>query len=667
MKTLGLSTEDAGKLESRTQGWVLGLKMIALALQRTPNMAGFITSFTDSQRYVMDYLVEEVLQRQTSEVRDFLLETSMLERMTAPLCDGLTGRNDSGNMLKDLERGNLFIAPLDEARAWYRYDHLFLDLLRHQLEMRYGPDHIVELHRRASHWYEQHSFLDEAINHALEAKDWKTATRLLLEQLADRSRKGEWLTLLNWLRQLPEEVRNGDPRLVAIYGHMLVVAGRLDNAAAMADRMEQIAKENSRQVGYVAELRGLIASRRGDKGRAVELWEEALKLIPENDVNSQSRVNLQLGFIYWNNGQFKQAEPLLTKAYEAGRKAGSNYVASDSLALLAAAESSSAGKMRTEVDRYRLAIELAGPNPAACSSHQSLGWTLYEMNDLDGAVREIERALELGQLTGMQGFVARQYALLAHCRLAQGDEVGAGAEIEKSRQIAQSTGQPGVRADCVAYGIALALRLNDLATASELGHRLAEDASAMPFYHKHVPLRLLIAQGEKKAAAERLKTLYDEDIRGQLQGMAIKVRVCQALAADTTEFALRFLAEVMAITEPEGYIRTFVDEGRLLAPLLRYAITRGIFPDYASRLLTVIEAEEALKLSAVKEPQPLLSERELEVLRLVAAGLSSREIAGKLNVSLNTTNTHIRHIFEKLDSKSRVQAVAQARELKLIQ
>jgi LuxR family maltose regulon positive regulatory protein len=188
----------------------------------------------------------------------------------------------------------------------------------------------------------------------------------------------------------------------------------------------------------------------------------------------------------------------------------------------------------------------------------------------------------------------------------------------------------------------------------------------MAFYHKHVPLRLLIAQGEKNAAAEKLKALYEEDVRGKLLGMAVKVRVCQTLAADTTDSALQFLADVLAAAEPEGYVRTFVDEGRLLAPLLRQAISRGISPDYAARLLGIIEAEELQKQKHGKDQKPLISERELEVLRLLEEGLSNEEIAGKLVITLSTTKNHVHSILDKLGVRRRSQAVAQARQMKLL-
>jgi len=670
LKNPGMSKGDAVRLNHRTQGWVVGLKMAALAMPRQSDISDFITGFTGSQRFVMDYLMEEVLRRQTEDVWDFLLRTSVLDRLTAALCDTVTGRNDSRDMLLALEHSNLFVAPLDESRQWYRYEHLFLDVLRHQLEVKSGPEAVTELNRRASQWFEANGFADEAIHHALKGTDWMAATRLIHKHLKEKGWKGELATLLHWLEQLPEEVRNRDLSLCRTYGNLLNVAGEFESAAAIADYLERAAGTDDALLGHVAAMRSGTAHGRGDMNRALELGMKALELLPKDQVDMRCIVSERLGFIHWNRGDFKAAEPLLTEAYAAGVKAGDNHVAAEALSLLAAADHSSTGRLRLAIGRYRQAIELAGPTPAAGSSHQSLGWTLYELNDLDEAVRQIERALELGRLTGQRGFVARQHALLAHCCLAQGKESEALAKIEEARLVAESTGRDAVRAEHAAYHIRIALRLNDLTTATEWGHKLQEDVGALPFYHQHVPLRLLIAQGKRALAARRLQALYEQATSHGMQYQVICTRVCQVLAADTMDSALRFLADVFAITEPEGYLRTFVDEGGSMGPFLRQSIARGIRPEYASRLLSIIDREhqrltEQEERSPTRAPLPV-TERELEVLRLLVTGISSRQIAAALTISLDTTNTHIRHIYEQLDCRSRIQAVARARELGLI-
>ncbi len=665
MKTRGLSDEDAGKLESHTQGWAVGLKMSALAIQRQPDMTAFIAGFTGSQRYVMDYLVEEVLERQSGEVRDFLLKTSVLERLTAPLCDALTGLSDSHALLKELERANLFIAPLNESREWYRYDHLFLDLLRHQLEVTFGAGHIDELHRRASRWYEENSLPDEAIDHALEAKDWGTAIRLLHDHQTEKLRIGESVTVLNWLRRLPDEVRDRDRQTCVYYGNLLLEHGHIDAAEAVADHLNKVAGDDNRARGAVASLRSRTALAKGDTNRAFEMGKQALSLFPKGALDGRAVLSLSLGSHLWMRGQFKDAQPWLTEAYEAARKAGHHVVAAHSLALLAAADQTVTGRLRLAAERYREAIELVGPNPGAASSHQSLGWILYELNDIDAAVREVGRALELGRLAGMRIFVARQHCLLAQCRLAQGNEVAAVKELGEACLIAHGSAGAGARAEHAAYHITMALLQHDLASALEWGRRLAEDAVAMPFFLSHVPPRLLIAQGEKARASERLRAMSEETAKGIAHHHIVFLRLYQALAADNTESALGFLADVLAMTEPEGYIRTFVDEGRLLAPLLRQAIARGISPDYSARLLSIIEAEERRKQKP-KDGGTLLSKRELEILGLLASEISNQLIAQRLYISTGTVKIHVHNILEKLGVRDRSQAVTRAKQINLI-
>ena len=670
VKAPRLSAEDVGRLDDRTEGWVVGLKMAGLALQQRSDVGGFIATFAGSQRYIMDYLMEQVLERQSNEVRDFLVETSVLERLTAPLCDAVTGRTDGRDMLLKLEHGNLFIAPLDESRQWYRYEHLFLDLLRHELEVRLGAGHIAELHRRASRWYEK-DYPDDAIHHALEAGDWVETTRLVRERWTRKIQNGEFATVLGWLQKVPEEVRNGDVDLCGMYGILLVTAGQLDAAEKVADGLDQRASDNKVLRGQVSSLRTRIALGRGEVKRAIELGTEALALLPQ-ETPARSFLCYILGYVHWQRGQFKEAEPLLTEACESGRRSGNRVAAAGSLALLAGAECSTTGRLRRPFELYRQVVELAGATSAGASAHQGLGWTLYEWNDLEAAGREIERAIELVRLMGGAEFLARQHALLAHCRLAQGKESEASKEMEQAQVIAQNSGSPHDRAEHAAYHIRMALRRNDLASATEWGRRLAEDAGALPFYHVHVPLRLLIAQGEKAAAAQRLQVLYEESFRRGLRQEMIYVRVCQVLAADTTESALGFLADALTVTEPEGYVRTFVDEGRLLAPLLRQAVLRGISRDYAGKLLTIIEAEERQRLAAGREQdyslsaRGLLSQRELEVLRLLAEGLSNKEVASRLIISRDTAKNHVHAILEKLDVRNRTQAVAKARDLKLL-
>jgi LuxR family maltose regulon positive regulatory protein len=658
-----LSSENIKALNDRAEGWVVGLKMAALSMSGQKDIPGFIAAFTGSQRYVMDYLMEEVLQKLTLEIRDFLLKTSVLERLSGHLCDAVTGRKGSQDVLLNLERSHLFIVPLDETRQWYRYEHLFADLLRHQAQKMYRMKDIIELHRRASRWYEGNHFTNDVITHALAARDWGRVAGIIENIGRDRANRGEWVTMLNWLRLLPEDVLQAHLQLYIWYCLALAITGQLDTAESKLRKIEMVARGGAIIQGEIAAAQSFVYQVLGDIPRTIEMGKKALSLLPGDESESRCMVCYTLGYMYWKRGLFTEARPLLTEAHRVGRQLGNLGVAANSLIFLAEMDRYG-GKLRRAAEQLQQAIELAGTSPAAAPSHESWGAVLGEWNQLEAAVYHMQKAIELGQLSCTPEFVARSIILLAYLRLAQGNEAEAMKALEKSCSIAHNLGSPSARADHAAFHIMIALMQNDLVTASEWGSQLALNADALPFYINLIPARLLIAQGKKIAAAEKLRSLYDETLRGGLQSYTIRIRLYQTMAADHEESALDFLMDALVMAEPEGYIRTFVDEGKLVGPLLKKVILKGICHEYAARLLDIIQKEQQGDTATRKDA--ILSRRELEVLRFLAEGLTSQQICQRLIVSPNTAKTHIRHILEKLNSRGRLQAVARARELKLI-
>ncbi|HEY95741.1 MAG TPA: tetratricopeptide repeat protein [Dehalococcoidia bacterium] len=665
LQDLILSPDIISTLNDRTGGWVTGLKMAVLSIPHQKDIPEFIATFSSSQRYIMDYLIEEVLLQQTEKIQDFLLRTSALERLNASLCDVVTGHNESQDVLLELEHNNMFINPLDETREWYRYEHLFRDLLNHQLEITLGESEIAELNRRASQWYEKNEYINDAIYHALIARDWESAKRLIMGANEQKRLSGEFVTLLNWLQLIPVEVIHSDIEFCSFYASTLIASGQFDCAASTIDVLEQAAKGNTEYQGLVNCWRSILAFYLSDNEVAIELGNQALSYLPKDRREVRAVLNVNLGSIHWQRGDFKEAEPFLMEAYEFSKRIGHNYIAVNSLSLLATADMTRTGKLRQAVERFNQCIELAGPTPAAASSHQVLGAVFYEWNDLENAAFHIQRAIDLGKLAGLQGLIASQYSYLARCKLAQGDEEGATKAMEESCHIAHQSDKPNIRSVHAANHILLAIRQNNLDLAFEWDTKLAEDINELPYYLNHIPARLLIARGEMTAAAEKLEVLYKEVIHGSTQSQIVNILLYQAIVSETTKSALQYLVDVFTITEPEGYIRTFVDEGKLLIPLLKQAISRDIYPEYASKLLTIIESEKRQKQTA-EANKALLSKRELEVLKLLADGLSNQQIAEILVISHGTTKNHIHNILEKLNVQSRIQAVSRARELQLL-
>ena len=660
-----LSAESINVLNTKAEGWVVGLKMAALAMRQEKDILAFIAGFTGSQRYIMDYLVDEVLQRQTNEVRDFLLKTSVLERLSAPLCDYVTGHAGGREMLSRLEQANLFLVALDQSREWYRYHHLFVELLRHQLGVKSGAEEVALLRQRASQWYDEHEFPEDAVHHALACLDWETAMRLIYAQSGERLEQGERNTVIEWLQVIPDELLRTHTRLYSLYAMLLVEAGQLEPGEAALNYLERAAQADADVQGVVAYSRNSLARQRGDIPLAIEMAEKALSLLPPDNYAMRAMTSFWLGFIQYARGLLEEAHRLFSNAYEMWRQAGKDWLGAQSAAWLGAILSCR-GRLREALEIVQQAVDLAGQSPAAGLPRSIQAVLLYERNDLEESARTAQLSIEFCELGGQPMVLLDSCFWLARARLAQGDVAGAMAAMENMDQAARLPGvDRAFRAYHAAWHVMFAIRQDDLASALDWGNRLQEYADVLPFDAQHIPARLLIAWGGKILAAEQLQGLYEKAVRAGAQGFIISFRAYQALAADTDESAVEFLADALRIAKPEGYIRTFVDEGRLLAPILRKALSRGITPEYTGKLLTIIEAEERQK-QRVKHGATLLSGRELEILRLLAADLSNQQIADRLFISTGTVKIHVHNILEKMGVKVRSQAVARARENKLI-
>jgi len=669
-----LTTEDVTALNRRTEGWAVGLKMAALSMGPREDISEFIAGFAGSQRYIMDYLVEEVLQQQSGDAVDFLLKTSVLEKLTAPLCDAVTGRNDSQTLLPALERENLFLVPLDDAREWYRYEHLFVDLLRHQLAKLRGDETVTELHRRASRWYGRSGFPNEAVDHSLAARDWETAVSLILD-LSERQRQtGEMVTLLGWLRALPEDILFASPALARTYAMALVFTRSLDAAEAVLERVEALVRNDTTEFARILAYRAIVASARGGASLplAMEFAQKALPLLPPADLDLRGGISSNLGVMYWVTGRLREAEPLFWEAYEAGRQAGNVWLVASASTFLSSI-SQWRGELSRAVEFAEQAIGFAQESPAAAGPHIQLAAVFYERNDLDAATFHVNRGFELNRFLGTPQFLWEIYRYQTRIRLAQGDGIGALQAARESDQMITSDTEPQARIHRAGYHIQLALAQGDLDEASRWGEQLARHRNEVPFWYRLLLIRLLAMEGDNERMSDEIRSFYEsthvELLSPEWRGWLIAIRVAQALSASTPDEALGFLAGALAVGESEGWIRTFVDDGAALAPLLRKAVSRGITPNYAATLLTIIEAEAQGKAKGKARRQAaygLLTERESEVLLLLAAGLSNREIAQRLFISPGTAKVHIHNISEKLNVTGRTKAVARARELKLI-
>jgi LuxR family maltose regulon positive regulatory protein len=686
---LSLSAADIAALEEITEGWVAALQLAALSMQnRKEDISGFVSAFSGSNRHVLDFLAEEVLGRQPEGVREFLLSTSVLESMTAPLCNVLTGRAGGQEMLERLEKENLFVVALDDERRWYRYHHLFADFLRGRLR-RESPELAGQLHLLASGWYEDNGHVAEAIGHALSAPDHERAARLIEQGVKQAWSRGEGPIVLRWLEALPAGAKRRRPRLLFLHAQALVLIGRPDDAEPLLEEAERAAEATGEDrrylLGFASAFRSFRARLRGDAPEAVELARQALALLPDEEARPRGFAAICLGEALWITGDLVAAGAAYAEAAEIGRAAGHVYVTLAAMARQARVEGKR-GHLR-EADetlrraRWYMTEQGADLLPAAGSVHIGTGVVLYERNELDEAERELKRGIELTELTKEVSNLAWGYVTLSRVRLARGDEEGALEMAREAERVAHASGANPEITVAVAWMVCLLIARGELAEAEAFERQGAANvenaADAAQSVDRTTSAKLLYARGQHREALRLIEKPREAAAEGR-RGELIEILTLQALAhwaMNEKERAITTITRALAMGEPEGYVRTFVDEGPVIADLLsatleaskrRHLDTAGrVSTQYLAKLLAALAREAGAPATDERLSAPL-SERELEVLALIAAGESNQEIASKLFVTTSTVKTHINNLYRKLDARSRTQAVVRARERGLL-
>jgi LuxR family maltose regulon positive regulatory protein len=661
-----LSGAEIAALERRTEGWIAGLQLAAFSLRGHDNPAGFVKAFTGSNRFVLDYLVEEVYKRQPVELQDFLLKTSILDRLSGPLCNAITGIDNSQEILENLEQVNLFIISLDQSRTWYRYHRLFAELLHHRLRGTVKLDE-VDLNNRASQWFEANNFIGEAIDYAIAASNWDRAGSLVSNFTTEMLKRGEIATLIRWFDKFPQEVLLGNPRLCFNYCWPLLLSGQFEKAAPLLDHVERIAKDVPLFFGEVMAAQAYLARALGDHAKMVACSERALELLPKTSVESRGLVAINLGLAYWHMGMMEAAEEALTEAMETG-KASDNHYSMLTALIFQGRVHAVRGQLHKAASYFQNALERGGRIPINALAHMDLGTLHYEWNNLEKSAQHLEAAIEFSRLGKNDEFVVSSWIRLARTRLAQGDQKSAVDILSKAQDRVQVGDIPiGTAARVAAMAVLVALARNDLGTALAHADQLNEQLDAHSFYRflGLAKARLLIAQNDLEAASNYLKNLKETASKSGWGYGLIATQVWQALAAGDPAATMDYLVDALEKAEPEGYIQTFVEGGQKLIPHLREAARRGIEPDYVRRILDALgdTRTQSRDQTALVEP---LSPRELEVLHLLIAGLSNRQIAEKLVISTGTAKTHVHNICGKLGARNRTEAAVRARELGLV-
>ena len=600
--SLDLSAGDVAALHSSTEGWVVGLQLSAVSIQGRRDVASLVDRVTGAHRYIVDYLVDEVLSRQPEDDRLFLLRTSILSQLVGPLCDAVTGRSDSAEVLARIEHANLLVTPLDEERRWYRYHHLFAECLRSRLEAE-EPGSIPELHRRASQWHEQQGLIDKAIGHALSAQDFEAAARLVEEQAPRLLGQGGIVVLLNWANQLPEALVQARPLLCVLVGRALALVGQPEAAESYLQSAEggltAVPPPDSQPLrGQIAAVRTSIATQRADAQRTIEYAKQALLHLPHSEPFMRSLAAFNLGDAYLLTGSVVPASAAFADAVDLSLATGSLHMVTVSSAYLARALMLR-GRLREAEQACQRALGLVAQLSEAPTQtvptlgmvYAYLGQLRREQDDLDGARSYLGQALELGEQSGYAEVLAATYWALAQLHRAQSDVLAGLAMIERAIETVQEQSLTVMRRLLLAERADLLVAVARLQDAESWAreHRVGEVIDfGLPHERECLSLvRLRLARGEVAEAVNLLERLLGPAEAAGRFGVVIEILALQALALQQSgqlAAALGSLERALVLAEPEGYIRAFADHGEPMGALLRQVAARGVAPQYIARL-----------------------------------------------------------------------------------
>jgi LuxR family maltose regulon positive regulatory protein len=694
---LPLGEDLVADLVARTEGWAAGLKLAGLSLPGQPDIARFVESFSGSHRYVLDYLAEEVLEQQPASLRGFLLETSVLDRLSGPLCDAVTGRADGQQMLQTIEAANLFLTPLDEVRGWWRYHHLFADLLRARLQQK-DPERVGELHRRAAAWHHEHGHADDAVGHALAAGDGMRAARLAETYADELVVRSETASVQRWLAALPPELVASRPRLLLVRTRIALLAAEVEGVGDLLDAAERAAADiagepyewstgrasSSADVAvFIALGRAWLAGLRGDAEAAIVFAERARAELHEGEWMLELLIRWRLALADWVGGRLSDAERAFGACSGEFARAGELMLSSWSSLLLGQIQCAQ-GRLDAATETYQKALKLTAPAdrpalPAAGFAYVGLGEVAYQRNDQEKALHYAAEGIRLCRHLANGQALAVGLATLAQVRQASGDPSGASDAIKEAGRAGPSATVTSRLNPVPALRARLLIAHGNVDAAAQWAAERGigpDDEPSYPEEAAYLALaRVLLAQDRPGQALRMLDRLHALAASGGRIGSVIEIQALRALALSATgdEEAGHALADALTLGARQGHIRVFADEGRPMAALLgRYVAARPrhhppLSADYLGQLVTAFgTASGAAGPAAVTGLVTQLSVRELEVLRLLAAGKQNQRIADELYVTVYTVKKHVTHILDKLGAANRTEATTRARELGLI-
>lgn len=685
---LNLSLEDIRHLDHRTEGWIAGLQLAAISMQGHDDPSSMIRSFSGSHRFVLDYLIEEVLEQQTAGIQTFLLQTAILDRMCGSLCDAVTGQESGQETLEKLDHANLFIVPLDEVRTWYRYHHLFADLLRKQLHS-HQSTFIADLHIKAAAWFKAQGLTVDAIRHSLMAHDYHRAAHLMEEIALATVEQGKHTTVIEWINALPEEIVIEHPYLCVVHAKGLQLTGQLEAAESrLIDAEIGLKAAPNQDDERVRTVRGLVQSLRaylnfmtGNHAKTISYAEQALAQLPESNVLIRVQTALYLGVAHRHLGHSQAALDVFSGLMSTIDGIGGNSVAILCFANLGALYIDQA-RLHQARELFDKALTFIAHHtgrsdlPYAGYIYVNIGQILRQWNQLDEAYHYAAKGVALCRKWNVHEILGLSYIELAYIYQALGNEEEADTSIQEALQIVGGFSSWGTNY-VAAHQVKMQHISGDVAAINRWAMASDLNVDSDFEFHREIEflalIRHFLAQqrlADAQSLAERI--LHIAQASGKRQTM-LELHILLALicaAHDNIDQALPHLEQALVTAEPENYMRIFLDEGPPMAQLLYAALARDIMPNYVRQLLAAFPVFDKPVHSKPQSAQydwiEPLSARELDVLLLMAEGLPNPDIAQRLYISVNTVKVHTRNIFDKLDVHNRTQAVARARSLGML-
>jgi LuxR family maltose regulon positive regulatory protein len=672
---LKLKSNELASLTNRTEGWIGGLQLAATSLKYQTNTLEFIENFTGSNRYIFDYLAEEVLRSESKERYSFLLTTSILDRFTGSLCDALTEQSNSQTMLEQLEQENSFVLPLDHERVWYRYHHLFADFLRHRLATE-QPDKISDLHIRASQWYQQHDFIEDAIEHLITARAFEKAAGMIENEVMPMLQRGRQFTVERWIESIPESIRSQYPQLLLLYAWVLLFTGKVEQYEYPLKKAEHIWETDGRQdqFGKILAFRANVARLQRDPLLATDLAQKALDLLPEDAHLNRGISAMVLGDSYVQVGKVIQAREPLESVLNREQGAENQLlllIAKNRLADSAILE----GHLNLANEYYKDVLQSVGNRPIwqKVEALIGLGKINLEWNQLDEAETHLSQALALCNQTHREVYFTDGYVALAWLYYSHGNHDKATSTINHALQLSKQFEHQNTTRQVLAQQARIRLQQGDQEFAMLWLEKYGPDPDVyLQDYLYEVEfitaVRIWLSVGELTFAEKIIAAIKPQAIASGRQGTLIELLILESLVQlqqKKSDDAIETLKEALMLAEPSGYLRIFANESNPMVELLQQLSDRNFMPNYIVKLMNVCRLVDPSPFNGQQLIEPL-TDREIDVLILMSEGASNQEIADNLTIAITTTKKHVSNILGKLGVKNRTEAVSRARELGLI-